>query len=246
MPKKKTEHLAWEIRLIAPPGTRFAMFEDEDPMPDVMLELGVDTQWPDLWLEVPYQPDFGGRSAKAQAWLDNEAPMTGLYRLRRMVDQQIVTVQMVKTIQSRPVQAEIDLTVEVKDQDEAGENIAPDALADVAEKTKVIDLDSHRTTTGQEPDTAGSQTSSASEGEATEPATSELDLADMSPPTDDGTIIASRSVWMAAPLRRCRSMQACCFCDEDIVSGQHYYDRGYGKRAHQACVEKQHPEEAPF
>lgn len=39
-----------------------------------------------------------------------------------------------------------------------------------------------------------------------------------------------------APLRKCNSLHTCCLCPHPIVLGDLYYDRGYGKRAHRACV----------
>lgn len=37
-------------------------------------------------------------------------------------------------------------------------------------------------------------------------------------------------------VRRCYSVHECCFCDQNIVSGQRYYDGGHGKRAHVSCA----------
>jgi len=39
------------------------------------------------------------------------------------------------------------------------------------------------------------------------------------------------------PKRVCQSMHNCCVCDQTIQSGQHYYDGGYGRRAHPTCAQ---------
>jgi hypothetical protein len=198
-----------------------------------------------VWFELPSQPDYEGSSRAAHQWLDGHAPVTGRYRLRRTAGERLADVRMIKTIQTRGVQTELDL--------------APDAPEPAPEPAPVpagvVDLASRRTGDGRETDGASDELEqtppppteeqaaaiaknlgSASDGESSAPAAGELDLAAKAPP-DDGTILASRSVWQAAPLRKCRSLQACCFCDEPITSGMRYYDRGFGKRAHQACID---------
>ena len=40
------------------------------------------------------------------------------------------------------------------------------------------------------------------------------------------------------PLRHCMTMHECCLCTETILAGQLYRDGGYGKRAHDSCVEQ--------
>jgi hypothetical protein len=43
--------------------------------------------------------------------------------------------------------------------------------------------------------------------------------------------------WIDRPLRTCRSLHHCSVCDKAITIGQSYFDGGYGKRAHEACVD---------
>lgn len=38
------------------------------------------------------------------------------------------------------------------------------------------------------------------------------------------------------PLRVCRTLHECGPCGEKITYGQAYYDGGYGRRAHRACL----------
>lgn len=317
MPKKKTEHLAWELRLIAPPGTIFSTSEDEEPSFIPQEELGLDTQWPDLWIGVPDQPDFEGRKAKAHAWLDKHAPATGLYRLRRLVGEQLMSVQMVLSIQRLPM-TKIDIKLrganeakedvakaakslerliavgstrvadgklfvcvevdeeadafawrdadyldgdneltpvqrkrvadrlaELRDKGEIGprdpevakaiESIDPDALAEPP--LRAVPPDGEHEAPEKKPTTASEALRRNHEAAAS---AGELDLAAAPPekPKNGDAGLTARAVWVASPLRKCRSLQECCFCDGSITSGQHYYDRGYGKRAHQECVEE--------
>ena len=37
-------------------------------------------------------------------------------------------------------------------------------------------------------------------------------------------------------LRQCSTVHECCICFGDITSGMSYFDGGYGKRAHEQCV----------
>lgn len=37
-------------------------------------------------------------------------------------------------------------------------------------------------------------------------------------------------------LRICKSLHECSVCEEQIKYGEEYYDGGYGKRAHEECV----------
>ncbi len=38
------------------------------------------------------------------------------------------------------------------------------------------------------------------------------------------------------PLRVCKSLHTCEVCEESITLGEEYYDGGYGKRAHEECI----------
>jgi hypothetical protein len=40
----------------------------------------------------------------------------------------------------------------------------------------------------------------------------------------------------SAPLRTCNSLHHCCICNRSIMMGERYRDRGYGRRAHDACL----------
>ncbi len=40
------------------------------------------------------------------------------------------------------------------------------------------------------------------------------------------------------PLRVCQTLHECCLCTHQIKLGEHYYDGGYGRRAHLDCVDK--------
>lgn len=42
---------------------------------------------------------------------------------------------------------------------------------------------------------------------------------------------------MKYPLRTCIWMDECRLCKKKIVSGEQYYDGGYGRRFHKRCVE---------
>lgn len=42
--------------------------------------------------------------------------------------------------------------------------------------------------------------------------------------------------YLKYPVRTCRYLNHCSFCDQDITAGQTYYDGGYGSRAHVICV----------
>ena len=39
------------------------------------------------------------------------------------------------------------------------------------------------------------------------------------------------------PLRTCRWVDKCRLCNEKIISGEKYYDGGYGRRFHKRCVD---------
>jgi hypothetical protein len=39
------------------------------------------------------------------------------------------------------------------------------------------------------------------------------------------------------PLRTCKSLHECCLCDRPITYQDNYRDGGYGKRAHETCVQ---------
>ena len=41
------------------------------------------------------------------------------------------------------------------------------------------------------------------------------------------------------PRRTCYSLHSCAICEEEITYGETYYDGGYGKRAHDECVNPQ-------
>lgn len=307
---KKKEHLAWELQLLADRNSSLGLATicEDEGLEDTGLELLIDPDEPvlTLWLEVPDQPDFEGSSRAAHAWLDTNAPITGHYRLRRLVGERLADVRMVKTIHTRAVQAELDLTFTAKTE-AATEQLAKtskeiEKLADAADAgAKVVELrppkvgqtrihegrlyvcvsadDDNDTYTWQDADEldkdcdltpeqleralqewaklrAGAQAGAADDqppadvgsagaGESPEPATGELDLGGDGdkPPADDGTIVATRAMWQAAPLRKCRSLQECCFCEQSISAGQHYYDRGFGKRAHQECIDGMAPPE---
>jgi hypothetical protein len=45
-------------------------------------------------------------------------------------------------------------------------------------------------------------------------------------------------------LRCCRTMLHCAICDRAISYGEQYYDGGYGRRAHEFCVNEALMEEA--
>ena len=47
------------------------------------------------------------------------------------------------------------------------------------------------------------------------------------------------------PIRTCRSLLGCDPCGESITLGQAYYDGGYGRRAHVACVRPVSPQCTP-
>jgi hypothetical protein len=38
------------------------------------------------------------------------------------------------------------------------------------------------------------------------------------------------------PTRTCRWLNHCKMCDQDITAGQRYRDGGYGRRAHESCL----------
>lgn len=40
----------------------------------------------------------------------------------------------------------------------------------------------------------------------------------------------------SAPVRKCYTVHSCALCLHDIKLGEHYADRGYGRRAHYDCV----------
>ena len=48
----------------------------------------------------------------------------------------------------------------------------------------------------------------------------------------------SQLPWDRYPLRVCRSLHHCEVCNGDIRLGQEYFDGGYGRRAHVACIER--------
>jgi hypothetical protein len=43
--------------------------------------------------------------------------------------------------------------------------------------------------------------------------------------------------WIKYPLRVCRFLNECSICLLSIYSGERYRDGGYGRRAHEKCVE---------
>jgi len=45
------------------------------------------------------------------------------------------------------------------------------------------------------------------------------------------------------PIRTCRTMHACCACDQLIRDGERYHDGGYGNRAHVRCLDRVMSEE---
>lgn len=288
MAKKKKEQLAWELRLLAMPETMFSIEHDEEVSFSPLEELGIDTDgYVTLWIEVPDQPDFGGRSRDAQSWLDNNAPISGQYRLKRLVDEKLATVQMVRTINTRAVQASLDLDERAskaagravqKMADEARENL--ESEGEDAAKPKdtstsgsgELPLDEPAAKGGGEPlPKVGDRTTledgavaecvevdeetghvgwavvdeqpklrSVPSAEGDEPAPPKKKKAEKAEPRGTREIAlaeAERQAWNAAPLRTCRSLQTCCICEDSIVSSQRYRDRGYGKRAHEQCLE---------
>lgn len=40
------------------------------------------------------------------------------------------------------------------------------------------------------------------------------------------------------PIRTCYTMHECFLCKKTISCGERYYDGGYGKRAHYACIQQ--------
>jgi len=44
--------------------------------------------------------------------------------------------------------------------------------------------------------------------------------------------------WGKYKIRTCRYLNSCMLCEQDIRSGEQYYDGGYGRRAHVECVKK--------
>lgn len=40
-----------------------------------------------------------------------------------------------------------------------------------------------------------------------------------------------------ATIRQCRSLHTCCFCNNSILNGDQYRDKGYGARAHETCFQ---------
>ena len=49
--------------------------------------------------------------------------------------------------------------------------------------------------------------------------------------------------WKKYKKRHCYTLHECALCGEDILLGEFYYDGGYGRRAHEQCVEKNQPRE---
>lgn len=56
----------------------------------------------DVWLTIPNQPDFGGSSRDADAWLESNAPAPGTYRRVRISGGR--RVEAVLSLQSKPLQ----------------------------------------------------------------------------------------------------------------------------------------------
>lgn len=50
--------------------------------------------------------------------------------------------------------------------------------------------------------------------------------------------------FLAYKLRYCRTMLHCQICDRAISYGEQYYDGGYGRRAHEFCVNEALRDEA--
>ena len=46
-----------------------------------------------------------------------------------------------------------------------------------------------------------------------------------------------RRDWTRYPLRTCNSLHFCEICRKDITLGERYFDGGYGRRAHEKCVQ---------
>ena len=44
--------------------------------------------------------------------------------------------------------------------------------------------------------------------------------------------------WIRYRCRRCYSMHSCKICGNDITLGELYRDGGYGRRAHEECVDR--------
>ena len=48
---------------------------------------------------------------------------------------------------------------------------------------------------------------------------------------------AAYAKWKKRRLRICRWLNHCKICNKDITDGQQYRDGGYGRRAHEDCVD---------
>lgn len=48
--------------------------------------------------------------------------------------------------------------------------------------------------------------------------------------------------WRKYSKRMCQTMHHCRICDKQIALGAVYYDGGYGRRAHEVCVEPKEPD----
>lgn len=47
-------------------------------------------------------------------------------------------------------------------------------------------------------------------------------------------------VWLRRKLRCCYSLHECQLCGQPIKLGEYYRDGGYGRRAHNDCIDKTH------
>jgi hypothetical protein len=52
-----------------------------------------------------------------------------------------------------------------------------------------------------------------------------------------GITFRATTRWIDRPLRVCRTLHHCQVCGKDITMGQRYFDGGYPRRAHEACVD---------
>lgn len=51
--------------------------------------------------------------------------------------------------------------------------------------------------------------------------------------------------WSRYPVRVCRSLHHCEFCDQSILDGERYLDGGYSRRAHESCFQQANAQPVP-
>lgn len=51
--------------------------------------------------------------------------------------------------------------------------------------------------------------------------------------------------WSEYPMRTCRTLHECGICGDSIRCGENYFDGGYGRRAHERCVEEKRKQSEP-